>query len=339
MDSASAPNLLDALTQRGVLVSVSVRYWRARKKLNPEDIGLSRDQVDDRLISLGHKRLVPKECLKQLALTESRAHALVEENTFPFLNGVARYLPNAKLEHVMEQLGALRSEFEVRRSEFIDSYAELRGSALELWRTAAHDLLDDNQERLVAVISEAFPPADAMPRYFSFDIRTFQIAMPEAVPTAQLVELGTQQEVIEARQQAVTSARREIQQSCSEFVADCVAALREQTAQLCTEMLATVSSTGSVHQKTLNRLVKFIEHFGQLNFVNDTQMAEQLEQVRARLLERPAAEYRDSAHARRELVSGLTALREHASEMARQDATQLVQSFGQMGRRRFQLAA
>ena len=32
--------LLDALSCRGVLVNVSVRYWRARKKLNPEDQGL-----------------------------------------------------------------------------------------------------------------------------------------------------------------------------------------------------------------------------------------------------------------------------------------------------------
>jgi len=46
----------------GVLVNVSVRYWRARKKLNPEDLGPSADQVNARLISLGHKRRPPKDC-------------------------------------------------------------------------------------------------------------------------------------------------------------------------------------------------------------------------------------------------------------------------------------
>ena len=88
---------LDALTQRGVLINVSVRYWRARKKLRPEDLGLSPDAVDDRLFALGHKRLLPKESLQKLALIESRAHASVEAGTFPFLGGIARYLPNAKL--------------------------------------------------------------------------------------------------------------------------------------------------------------------------------------------------------------------------------------------------
>ena len=101
--------LLDALTCHGVLLSVSVRYWRARKKLKPEDIGLDPDAVDERLFALGHKKLLPKEAMHRLALIEGRAHALVEANTFPFLNGIAHYLPNAKLDEVMVSLHALRS--------------------------------------------------------------------------------------------------------------------------------------------------------------------------------------------------------------------------------------
>ena len=66
---------LDALSCRGVLVNVSICYWRARKKLNPEDLGLSADQVNARLISRGHKKLLPKDCLRSLALIESQAPA------------------------------------------------------------------------------------------------------------------------------------------------------------------------------------------------------------------------------------------------------------------------
>ena len=51
-----------------------VRYWRAHKKLRAEDLGLEPDQVSDRLISLGHKRLLPKEATAALAIVESRAH-------------------------------------------------------------------------------------------------------------------------------------------------------------------------------------------------------------------------------------------------------------------------
>jgi hypothetical protein len=64
--------LLDVLTREGVLLSVSVRYWRAAKKLKPEDLGLDPDDIIDRLISLGHKKLLPREALAPFAIIESR---------------------------------------------------------------------------------------------------------------------------------------------------------------------------------------------------------------------------------------------------------------------------
>src|SRR5947208_202581 len=92
--------LLDVLTREGVLANLSIRYWRGTKKLNAEDLGLNPDDVSKRLISLGHKRLLPKEATDALALIESRAHAFVENNTFPFLNGLAHFVPNSKLAEV-----------------------------------------------------------------------------------------------------------------------------------------------------------------------------------------------------------------------------------------------
>jgi len=80
--------LLDVLARQGVLLNVSVRYWRAAKKLRAEDLGLDPDTVTDELISLGHKKLVPPEALKRFALIESRAHALVDASTFPFLGAL-----------------------------------------------------------------------------------------------------------------------------------------------------------------------------------------------------------------------------------------------------------
>ena len=86
----SQTTMLDLLTREGVLMSVSVRYWRAAKKLQAQDLGLDPDDFTDRLISLGHKRLMPKDALAGFALIESLAHALVDSATFPFLKGLAR---------------------------------------------------------------------------------------------------------------------------------------------------------------------------------------------------------------------------------------------------------
>jgi len=331
--------LLQILTREGVLLNVSVRYWRAHKKLRAEDLGLAPDQVSERLISLGHKRLLPKEATAALALVESRAHALVEANTFPFLNGLARFVPNAKLGGVTAKLKALETEFWRAKNQFIAQYGPLRDAALEEWRVLAGNLADD-PARVVAAIEAAFPPAPTLERKFGFDTQLFQIAVPERLGL-DLLTLGDQEHLIQARQQAAREAAAKIRQQAESFIAECVTRLREQTATLCAEMLHSIrtGATG-VHQKTLNRLIRFIDQFKQMNFVGDAEMEQQLETVRRELLSRTAEDYRQGgSSARATLESGLARLADTARELARQDATELVQRFGGLGRRKFQLAA
>ena len=331
-------SLLPVLTREGVLLKVGISYWRGYKKLRAEDIGLEKKAVSDRLICLGHKRLLPKEALADLSLIEGRAHALVEANTFPFLNGLAHFLPNAKVKEVLESLNELKQSFWSAKAQFLKQYSSLRQSASAEWRAQARQLVDD-PERLVATIEASFPFPEQMDRYYAFDLQVFQIAMPQNL-AAELITLGDQQAVIDARQEAAQAASAKIRSGVESFVADCVASLREQTAQLCEDMLSSInnSETG-VHQKTLNRLVRFIDQFKQMNFVNDTEMEQQLEQVKRQLLSKTAEEYRDSTTSRNRLKQGLSQLASQARQLARQDATEIVQRFGELGHRRFALAA
>jgi Protein of unknown function (DUF3150) len=331
-------SLLQILTREGVLINVSVRYWRGCKKLKAEDIGLKTDDVSDRLISLGHKRLLPKDATAALALVESRTHALVEANSFPFLNGLAHFLPNAKLQEVTGKLKELEAEFWAAKAKFLEQYGTLREAALKEWRTMARKL-SPNPEQVLATIEASFPPVGTLERSFGFDQHLFQISAPERLGL-DLVSLGDQENLIAARQKAATEAAARIKEETERFVSDCVASLREQTAKLCEEMLESIrtSETG-VHQKTLNRLIKFIDQFKSLNFAGDQDMEQQLETVRKELLSRTAEEYRDDVFARQHLVNGLNSLAEQARELAKHDATELVERFGELGRRKFHLAA
>jgi len=338
MDNNQNNHLLDALTREGVLINVSVRYWRATRKLKAEDLGLNPDNVTERLISLGHKNLLPREALERFALVESRAHSLVESSTFPFLNGLGHFLPNAKLEAVTRKLKELETEFDQARHAFLGQYAELRQQASAEWYEAARRLVSD-PERLVAAIEASFPNVSQMQRAFGFEAHLFQVRAPEGLDVA-LVSQGEQEQVITARQQAAAEAASQIQRGAESFVADCVTSLREETAKLCEQMLESMRTgkTG-VHQKTLNRLVRFVDEFKQLNFVGDSQMEAELERVRKEFLNRTAEEYRESPAAQAELESGLSNLRIYAQQLAQEDARQLVERFGVMGHRRLHLAA
>lgn len=149
-------HLLNVLTRAGVLINVSVRFWRGCKKLKPEDIGLDQDQISDRLISLGHKRLLPKEATAALTLVEGRAHALVEANTFPFLNGLGHFLPNGRLEEVTGKLKTLEQEFWNAKQQFVNQYGSLRAQASEEWKRMV-DKLSSDPDRVLATIEDSFP--------------------------------------------------------------------------------------------------------------------------------------------------------------------------------------
>ena len=334
----SNQQLLDLLTREGVLLSVSVRYWRAAKKLQAQDLGLDPDDVTDRLISLGHKRLMPKDALSAFALIESRAHALVDASTFPFLSGIARFLPNRKLAEVTRRLGELETEFKAEQAAFAHKYGLLREQALGEWRDQARKLVSD-PARVVASVSAAFPAPEKLDRHFGFSTALFQIELPETLD-AEMVQSGDRQELLRAREEAARDARRKIGEGVETFVGDCVASLRQQTAQLCDEMLESFRSgkTG-VHQRTLNRLTEFIDNFRALNFADDSELEGRLARVRDAYLSTTAEQYRDDESARRRMTDGIRRLADAARELATADTRAVVENFGKLGTRRFTLAA
>jgi hypothetical protein len=333
MNTNSSIPLLEAVCKRGVLVSTSIRYWRGCKRLNAEDLGLNPNQVSDRLIQLGHKRLIPRDALSDFALIESRAHASVEGSSFPFLGGIARFVPNPRLAEVNTMLDKLREEFEEAKDRFVANYAPMRDRAMVEWREAARHL-NGSAEHLIATIEQSFPPAGDIAKRFGFDAQMFQISAPESI-RLEVAEGLAEFEVADDRRRIAEEATRRLQTDLNGFIRESISALRQETARLAGDVLATIdeSKTG-VHQRTLNRLATFIESFRSLNFAGDLQLEGTLERFRRELLNRSAEEYRNNPGAMASLTEGLNRLRENAVELVRSDTRDVIARFGQMGSRR-----
>jgi hypothetical protein len=326
-------HLLEGICRRGVLVATSVRYWRGCKRLNPEDLGLDPANVSDRLIQLGHKRLIPRDALQAFALIESRTHATVEGSSFPFLGGIGHFVPNPRLGDLTDRLDRLRDEFREATLDFVAGYASLRENALDEWREAARHL-NGSAERLLATIEQSFPPAGEIAKRFAFETRLFQIAAPDNI-RLEVTEGIAQLEVSEDRRRIAEDASRRLQQDLDGFIRESVASLRDQTARLATEVLATIDgSENGVHQRTLNRLTTFIESFRSLNFAGDQQLETTLERFREELLTRSAEDYRNDGKALASLTDGLARLRSTAVQLAGADARDVLARFGQMGGRK-----
>ncbi|MEI6606148.1 MAG: DUF3150 domain-containing protein [Verrucomicrobiota bacterium] len=326
-------SLLDAVCRRGVLVATSVRYWRGCKRLNPEDLGLDPAHVSDRLIQLGHKRLIPRDALAAFALIESRVQATVESSSFPFLGGIGRFVPNPRLGDLTDKLDKLRDEFREATLDFVVGYAPLRESAMNEWREAARHL-NGSAEHLIATIEQSFPPAAEIAKRFAFETRLFQIAAPDSI-RLEVMDGMAEIEVADDRRRIAEDASRRLQSDLDGFIRESVATMREETARLATEVLATIDgSENGVHQRTLNRLATFIDSFRSLNFAGDQQLENTLEKFRRDLLTRSAEDYRNDKGAMTGLTDGLNRLRENAVQLARSDAREVLARFGQMGTRK-----
>ena len=338
MENHQNNEVFQALAHEGVLITTSLSYWRGHKKLRPEEVGLEPSKISERLVSLGHKRLLPRECFEKLALIEGRVHAFVEANTFPFLGGIAHFLPNAKLEEVTTRLQELKTEFHNAEELFIACYSQWRETAIAEWKTMIDKFGLVNGDEVIAAIEASYPAQHRLDRYFDFQTHLFQVVAPLA--NVQAVTEADQRGVIEARQRVAQEAEEHLRRETESFVSDCITTLRTQTAQLCTDMLASINNSEvGVHQKTLNRLVHFIEQFRSLNFAGDVEMEAQLDEVRQQLLSRTADEYRSNENWKQQLVNGLTGLADKARQMATADKAALVRNFGELGKRKFSLAA
>ena len=338
MNTSTANNsLLDAVCQRGVLVSVSIRYWRGCKRLKPEDLGLDPSQVSDRLIQLGHKRLIPRDALADFALIESRAHAMVEGASFPFLGGIARFVPNPRLGEITRNLEKLREEFQEALEQFVSGYSPMRDNAMIEWREAARHM-NGSAEHLIATIEQSFPPAGDIAKRFAFEIQMFQIAAPERL-RLEIAESITEFEAADDRRRIAEDATRQLHTELDSFVRESVASLRQETARLASDVLATIDQSKSgVHQRTLNRLSTFIDSFRSLNFAGDQQLETTLERFRRDILNRSAEDYRNDSGGMASLTDGLNRLRDNAVELVRSDTRDVIARFGQMGNRRLAAA-
>ncbi len=259
--------------------------------------------------------------------------ATVEGSSFPFLGGIGRFVPNPRLGDLTERLDKLRDEFREATLDFVAGYSPLRENALVEWREAAQHM-NGSAERLIATIEQSFPPAADIAKRFAFETRLFQIAAPDSI-RLEVAESMAELEVADDRRRIAEEATRRLQADLNGFISESVASMREETACLASEVLATIDgSENGVHQRTLNRLATFIDSFRTLNFAGDQQLEQTLERFRRDLLQRSAEDYRNDSGAMASLTDGLNRLRENAVQLARSDAREVISRFGQMGGRR-----
>jgi hypothetical protein len=134
--------------EMGVIVTLHIRRWRAKTRLEFADLGLSRtvdDEVYNHLIRLGDKKLLPKidingkktSYVDILDSIESRARRLLELNGFETFYG--RFVPCTMYQTWKEESEQIKIEYLRIRDDICDRYTEIVANLLTEYRAMAKD--------------------------------------------------------------------------------------------------------------------------------------------------------------------------------------------------------
>lgn len=152
--------IYDKLLKKGAVFMLDISIWGGRKKLKPEDIGMSQDEVNEKIMSLGSKYLVPKEEIQALHTMRARAYKIIDDSSIDI--GVGKLVPSDKMEEVRRRLGELRDQFNEKIEYIRDEYPRMRADMMSLWNQEAIAVSETRRNpdlvfKIMGNIERAFP--------------------------------------------------------------------------------------------------------------------------------------------------------------------------------------
>ena len=285
----------------GVLVDVDVSFWSGSKVLQPEDLGLKKEEVTD-AFHLGKKMLVPQEVIRAFRSIESKARREVESSSFRFPFGNARFVPKKRFPKVLKTLQELEAQYNKLADDLIENYSKYRQEMLPVYQKAAEEAYmrqtpetmqfgpdyDRDKEKETYIlnflerINGFYPVAESLRDKFSLSWNVYEIAIPRMKEAdANRVALKEEQKQI-----AAEDYKAQIHGKISDFVDEVAKALRQETAELCNHIVTNMSNGMVVKGKTVNSLKSFIERFRDLNFVGDLEVEQQLDEIQKEYLDK-----------------------------------------------------
>ena len=203
------------LYRLGMLFVIRCRYWSCRAGNDPDDLDLSQDRIDAKAIaSFGSKDLLdPAATRKVFQAIEKKARHVLEKHSRPFAAANAHFVPWNQVQTVIEQLEALRAEFEEAVQRFLADYSTLRAQ----WQ-AQHPEIPE----------ACYPLPMALPGRFGLSWSAFRVSgAPELTPVED-IELELEQR--RARDEQVRAMEANLRRECQQFVEQYVLGFRHEVA-------------------------------------------------------------------------------------------------------------
>lgn len=288
-------NLMEVISQQGVIVTRNISHFRGNKKLTHTDLGIPEPPKTTRL---GSMKIVPEDCpiLARIQQIESEVGTYIKANTHDFC-GLARFLPNneievkdaegnvtgtiTRLERTREFLEQKRDEYNRMVAEFFESYESIKESGIEEAVLMHSNKFDVPESVLRDSITNAFPTREKLQKKFQFNFAFMPLADMKGVNKA-----------------------NELTNLCDSFIQSASGKFRELAHQTLSDMSEAIAE-GKWNQKTLNRVPKVLEQIRNMSLVPDDDLVNRLEKFNSEFLNSEAKDFKSDEEALAAMQEGL----------------------------------
>ncbi len=253
------------LYKLGMLFVVKCRYWSCRAGNEPDELDLTQDRIEAKaLASFGTKDLLdPAKTRKVFQQIEKQARHVLDKHSRPFTAANAHFVPWNHVQTVIEQLEALKTEFEQAVQQFLADYPTLRSE----WQAEHPD-----------IPNACYPLSTNLPGKFSLTWHAFKVTGAPELTAVEDIELELEQRRVRDEQVQVMEAN--LRRECQEFVEHYVLGFRNEVADFCDQVIA---QQGQVHGKTLQAIRRKIDQFHTMNVFGDADAATRLARLKQQI--------------------------------------------------------
>jgi hypothetical protein len=289
--TARPEGMTNLLFDRGTLIHLYIGRWTGNRKMSQNDLLL--EDVDDKAMNVGFKKLMPADWHNRFQRIESEARILLASLSTEFPIGNARFMFYRVVPDFLRRVQPLKNRWDRAVEEFVAEYAQLKERQLELLDAQARKLVDQElalmpagerkdarRKELATWLVEQqkkneklYPKAEEIRFRFSFTWRMFKISAVEGVEQmntmdqTQLVE--AQQMVHQEMQRWAREASQEVHQAFGRAAANA------------NELL---TRHGRLTPRNLRPLFEAFEQFRALEFSGTSDFNGMIDQIRRQFL-------------------------------------------------------
>jgi len=288
-----------ALMTQGVIVKLSLSWWRAQAPLKAEDLGLKFTDQDSlafmkKYVNLGTENLLPPEIINEIQYINAKARENLKEHSFNTIWG--KFVPYTAFAEWQDADKLIRQDFFMAAQTLCDKYDIILDIVRQEYKKLAKDVWfrlykDSNPtesfiEDFIYKVICKIPSKSKIFSSFGYESTYFIIPIPslieENISKAEVIKKERELNNFNVELEKDTKKRiseeylKRKQEYIDCFLQTTVSSLRTYIAELCDNILQSIykgPEDKDIPKKHRDKIRLIIKKVNMLNFYDDTQIS------------------------------------------------------------------